>query len=177
VTLAVAIDWCMLDRTAGLKKPAMSAIPHSGFSHFPKDGIRMKQRPIFITESDLERLKVLLVQQRATLKASKYSAELQAELERAVVVESKGVPADVVTMHSLVELVDLDTGDNEVYSLVFPEEADVAHGKLSVLAPIGTAVLGYRVGDEFEWKVPAGVRRLLVSKVLYQPEAAGDWDL
>jgi len=137
----------------------------------------MKQRPIFITESDLERLKVLLVQQRATLKASKYSAELQAELERAVVVESKGVPADVVTMHSLVELVDLDTGDNEVYSLVFPEEADVAHGKLSVLAPIGTAVLGYRVGDEFEWKVPAGVRRLLVSKVLYQPEAAGDWDL
>jgi len=86
----------------------------------------MKQRPIFVTKSDLQRLKVLLAQQRATSKASKYSAKLQAELEKAVVVESKEVPADVVTMRSTVELADLDTGNTEVYTLVFPEEADVA---------------------------------------------------
>jgi regulator of nucleoside diphosphate kinase len=137
----------------------------------------MKQGPIFITKSDLERLQAVLVRQRETLRGNEYSAKLQVELDKAVIVESKEIPGDVVTMHSTVELTDLDTGGTEIHTLVFPEEADIAKGKLSVLAPIGTAMLGYRVGDEFEWQVPAGVRRLRVSKVLYQPEATGDWDL
>lgn len=136
----------------------------------------MEQRAIMITEPDLERLQALLAQQRATSGSSAHLAKLQAELDKALVVKPKEVPGDVVTMRSTVELADLDTGETEVHTLVFPEEADIAQGKLSVLAPIGTAMLGYRVGDEFEWEVPAGVRRLRVSKVLYQPEAAGDWE-
>lgn len=67
-------------------------------------------------------------------------------------------------MHSTVELTDLDSGATEIFTLVFPEDADFAADRLSEPAPIGVAVLGYQVGDEFEWKVPAGVRRLCYSR-------------
>jgi len=73
--------------------------------------------------------------------------------------------------------VDLDTGEEEIYTLVFPENADLKQGKISVFAPIGTAMLGYEVGDIFEWEVPAGKRSLRVEKILYQPEASGDYHL
>lgn len=136
----------------------------------------MSQKQIFITESDRERLQVLIAKQRVAA-PSKHVATLQAELERAVVVPPREVTPDVVTMRSTVELLDLDTGETETHTLVFPEEADIEQRKISVLAPIGTAVLGCRVGDEFEWSVPAGLRRLRVARVLYQPEAAEDWDL
>jgi regulator of nucleoside diphosphate kinase len=61
--------------------------------------------------------------------------------------------------------------------LVFPENADLKQGKVSILAPIGTAMLGYEVGDIFEWDVPAGKRRLKVKRIIYQPEASGDYHL
>jgi regulator of nucleoside diphosphate kinase len=64
-----------------------------------------------------------------------------------------------------------------VFTLVFPAEADYERGRLSVLAPIGMALLGYRAGETVEWKVPSGVRRLKIEQVLYQPEAAGDYHL
>jgi regulator of nucleoside diphosphate kinase len=57
---------------------------------------------------------------------------------------------------------------------VFPEEADIPQGKISILAPLGTAMLGYRVGDTFEWDTPGGKRSIRVMKILYQPEASGD---
>jgi regulator of nucleoside diphosphate kinase len=76
-------------------------------------------------------------------------------------------------MQSRVRVRDLGSGQDTVYTLVFPREADVNAGRLSVLAPIGTALLGYRQGDEIEWPVPGGLRRLKVMKVLFQPEAAG----
>lgn len=82
------------------------------------------------------------------------------------------VPRDVITMHSTACLSDLDTEEEFVYTLVFPHEADIRQGKISVLAPIGTAMLGYRVGTVFEWPVPDGMRRLHIKEVLYQPEAA-----
>ncbi len=140
------------------------------------NGSDMHEKQIFITESDRERLQALIAKQRVET-AGKHVATLQAELDRAVVVPPREVTPDVVTMRSTVELTDLDTGETETHTLVFPDEADIDQGKLSVLAPIGTAVLGCRVGDEFEWQVPAGVRRLRVAGVLYQPEAAEDWDL
>jgi regulator of nucleoside diphosphate kinase len=73
--------------------------------------------------------------------------------------------------------VDLDSSKEYEYTLVFPENADSTTGKISILAPVGTAMLGYRVGDVIEWVVPAGKRRLKVEKVLYQPEASGDYGL
>ena len=82
---------------------------------------------------------------------------------------------DVVTMNSEVLVRDLDSKKEMTVTLVFPSEADLEQGKISILAPVGTALLGYRVGDTIEWKVPGRVRRLRVEKVLYQPEAAGDY--
>jgi len=71
----------------------------------------------------------------------------------------------------------LDTGKDEVYQVVYPEDIDIEENKISILAPIGTAILGYKLGDIIEWQVPAGLRRLKIKKVLYQPEAAGDHHL
>jgi regulator of nucleoside diphosphate kinase len=98
---------------------------------------------------------------------------LETELNRSIQVAADKVPPDVITMHSKACLIDLDSGEEVVYTLVFPNEADVRQDKISVLAPIGTAMLGYQVDDRFEWPVPDGVRRLQVKSVLFQPEAAG----
>ena len=102
---------------------------------------------------------------------------LQAELSQARVVAPKDVPPDVVTMNSKTRLRDLETGEEVTYTLVFPDQANIEQGRISVVAPVGTAMLGHRVGDEFEWEVPAGSVRLRVEEVLYQPEASGHYHL
>lgn len=138
----------------------------------------MEERTIYITEYDLERLRKLIAEaRRVDRRGNEYLDNLEAELARGQVVAPTQVPPDVVTMNSKVHLVDLDTHEEMVYTLVFPQDADRTQSKLSVLAPIGTAILGYRVGDTFTWPVPDGVRRLRVKKVLYQPEASGDYHL
>jgi regulator of nucleoside diphosphate kinase len=138
----------------------------------------MSDKPIRVTVLDLERLRKLLEDaQRTSYRKSIYLTKLQTELDRAKVVKPDKVPSDVVTMNSKVCLVDIDTGEEEVYTVVFPDEANAGQGKISVLAPIGTAMLGYEVGDVFEWEVPAGKRRWKVKRILYQPEAAGDYHL
>ncbi len=108
---------------------------------------------------------------------SKDTNILEEELAKADVVQQQDIPPDVITMRSTVRLKDLDTGQEMIYGLVFPTEANYDDGKISVLAPIGTAMLGYRLGDVIEWKVPSGLRRLKVEKVLYQPESKGDYHL
>jgi len=102
---------------------------------------------------------------------------LQAELEHARLVVPAEVPSDVITMNSKARLRDLETDEVVTYTLVFPDQANIEQGKISVVAPVGTAMLGHRVGDEFEWAVPAGAVRLRVEEVLYQPEAAGHFHL
>jgi regulator of nucleoside diphosphate kinase len=76
-------------------------------------------------------------------------------------------------MNSTVRLRDLDSGEVETYTLVYPNEADAEENRISVLAPIGTAIIGYRVGDVIKWPVPGGFVRLRVEEILYQPERAG----
>ncbi len=138
----------------------------------------MSGKPIHITQFDLERLRKLLLDAQSTnYRKSEYLERLQMEINRAEVVLPKDVPSDVVTMNSTVCIEDLDTQEEEIYTLVFPENADLGQGKISILAPIGTAMLGYEVGDSFEWEVPAGKRRLKVKRILYQPEASGDYHL
>jgi len=138
----------------------------------------MGGKPIRITEFDLDRLKRLLQEAQYTeYRNSEYLDRLGMEIDRAEIVSPQDIPSDVVTMNSRVCLVDLDSGEEEVYTLVFPENADLEQGKLSVFAPIGTAMLGYEVGDIFEWEVPDGKRRLRVKEILYQPEASGDYHL
>lgn len=128
---------------------------------------------IFITETDYDKLWRLIAGRRGSLADADHLNELEGELERAeVLADKRAVPPDVITMGSVVRLMDVDTGEIKVYTLVFPSEARTENS-LSVLAPIGTGILGYRVGDVIEWRVPKGVRRLKVLDVLFQPEAAG----
>jgi regulator of nucleoside diphosphate kinase len=138
----------------------------------------MEARDIYITEYDLTRLKELLQVGISFAERDRESLEsLQGELDRAHIVEPTAVPHDVVTMHSRVRLKDLETNEEMLYTLVFPSEANVEQRKISILAPIGTAMLGYRVGDEVQWRVPGGMRRFRIDEILYQPEAAGQYHL
>ena len=138
-----------------------------------------KRGVIYITESDFDRLRKLIdiMSTSDVDKTREYLQVLEDELDKAEIVKPKSVPKDVITMRSKVRLLDIDAGKEVVYSLVFPNEADLDQGKISVLAPIGTAMIGYTVGDVIEWEVPAGLRRLQVEEILYQPEAAGDYHL
>lgn len=134
---------------------------------------------IYITEVDLARLRKLIEAARDTgVDANTpYMNKLEGELDRANIVGPTEIAIDAITMRSKVRLKDLESRKELIYSLVFPNEADVDEGKISVLAPVGTAMIGYRVGDIIEWEVPSGLRRLKVEEVLYQPEASGDYQL
>ncbi|GAB1393865.1 bifunctional GNAT family N-acetyltransferase/nucleoside diphosphate kinase regulator [Rhodocyclaceae bacterium] len=125
---------------------------------------------IHITEFDQARLRNLLVFEQTS---DVY--ELEHEIERAIVVDSRQVAENVVTMNSRA-LVQLDDEEVEV-ALVYPEDADDSTGKLSVCSGIGTAILGYKEGDAFDWRMTDRTRHIRIGKVLYQPEAAGDFHL
>ena len=141
-------------------------------------GCVMTEKVIYITDSDKKRLKQLIRDARVFGSEHEiYLEKLEGELSRGKVVKSKEIPKDVITMNSKIRFKDLATREEMIYSLVFPDSADPNQNKISILAPIGTALLGYKVGDVIEWKVPAGLRKLKVLEVLYQPEAAGDYHL
>jgi regulator of nucleoside diphosphate kinase len=132
---------------------------------------------IYITEFDVKRLKGLIkfAEERWDKRVLRYLRELDEELDRADVVKPEEIPTDVITMNSTFRVLDLDSEEELVYTLVFPANANSANGKISILAPVGTAMLGYRVGDTVEWEVPAGLKRLKVEEVVYQPEAEGNF--
>lgn len=103
---------------------------------------------------------------------------LEKEVHRAqVVLDPLALPADVITMRSRVKLANLDTGAELECVLVYPAERAPEEGRISVLAPLGAAMLGYRVGDVFEADLPKGPARFRVEAVVYQPESAGDYHL
>lgn len=136
-----------------------------------------RNRELLITEADFDRLRHLAESPRYRVSHAMLLATLKEGLERCRVVEPARVPQGVVTMHSKVKVRDAKSGDTETYTLVFPDDADLDAGRLSVLAPLGTALLGARAGEAVEFAAPAGRRRLKVEQVLYQPEAAGDFHL
>ena len=132
----------------------------------------MTKRTIIMTAADREELTYAIA--AAGKHSERGRAEtnaLEAEMARAKIVDANDLPPDVITMNSRAELLDLHTGELMEFTLVFPIDADIEAGKISILAPLGTAMLGYRVGDEFEWAVPYGLRRLKVTYVPFQPEA------
>ncbi len=138
----------------------------------------MGLRKVFITATDRQRLSdmvetALAGKNRDTL----FLKELAHELATAETIDSKAVPANVVTMNSRVVVRDVETGEISEYTLVFPEKADVSQGRLSVVSPIGTAILGYAKGDTITWQTPGGPRQIRIEEIPYQPEAAGDFHL
>lgn len=132
-------------------------------------------KTVTLTKTDFERLKALVWADPAPSDQDKDALrDLRRELDRAVIVDSGHIEPDIVTMNSRVRIRDLDTGDENEYALVYPLAADISHGRISVLAPLGTALIGYRKGDVVEWRVPSGVRRFKIAEVVFQPEASGD---
>ena len=136
------------------------------------------EHTIYITNFDRERLYSIINNHRSASPKLKAQIErLEAELEKAVVVEPKNIPADVVTMNTKLRLRDEQSGEERILSLVFPSDADLEKNRISVLAPIGTALLGYRVGDIIDWEVPSGTKTFRIIETIYQPEAAGHFDV
>ncbi|HEY8493623.1 MAG TPA: nucleoside diphosphate kinase regulator [Myxococcota bacterium] len=134
--------------------------------------------PLIISRFDFERLERLLDRLERSGKPSANLELLRAELDRAEIVEPEDVPPDVVTMNSRVRVADEVTGEVTELQLVFPAAADPDRGAVSVLAPVGSALLGLRKGASIEWPLPDGrARRIRVVEVSYQPEAAGDTHL
>jgi regulator of nucleoside diphosphate kinase len=134
-------------------------------------------KEILITEANLKHLEDLIRYTAVSNEHQKDNLErLSEDLERATVVDAKAIPPDVVTINFMLQMRDLDSGEEMVFTVVSPPNADVSQGRISLLAPVGSAVLGYRTGDVVEWRVPARLKRLKIEKVLYQPEAAGDFE-
>lgn len=133
----------------------------------------MKAKNIVITEADYERLQWLITSaRRSSSLNTEHLDALEEELGRATIVGDGAIPASVVTMNSRVRVKDLDNGREVIYQIVFPSDADIARNRISVLAPIGTGLLGYKSGTTVEWPVPAGKRRFRILAVEYQPEAS-----
>lgn len=127
---------------------------------------------IVVTSRDFERL------YEATASADGFdTTRLEMELERARVVDPREAPPNLVTMNSVVTYKNSSSGELRTVRLVYPRDADVNQDKISVVAPLGTALLGLREGQEIEWLMPGGHRKIAIEKVVYQPEAAGHWDL
>jgi regulator of nucleoside diphosphate kinase len=138
----------------------------------------MTQPTMYVSEIDRSRLENLidLVRREGDTANSQYVKKLEEGLEFAEVVAPENIPPDVVTMRSKVRLKDLDTANEMTYSIVFPTEAVSEEGKISVLAPLATALLGSVQGSTVEFQAPGRVRRLQILEILYQPESAGDYD-
>lgn len=126
----------------------------------------MTMREIRLTERDMLRLRELIDDaKRGDPRKAAELRDLEAELDRATLVPDDELPGDVVRMHSEALLVDVETGEELTCQLVFPSEADIERMRVSVLAPVGTAILGFRTGDRFEWRVPSGTRHLMIKDV------------
>jgi regulator of nucleoside diphosphate kinase len=126
--------------------------------------IIMNHTPIYISRDDYAKLRLLL----ATALHSNGNAalhKLREELDRAAVIDPAAFPADIVTMESTVQFEDLGTSEVEEYTITFPDRANVEKNRLSILAPIGTALIGCRVGDIVNWATPGGIRQLKVRRV------------
>lgn len=129
---------------------------------------------IQITQIDFDKLKELL-RDRSRLRSEDKNCidALSAELDKARIKPSGKISPDVITLNSRARLWDLEANEYLEMTIVLPERADVSTGCISILAPLGTAMLGYSKGDTFTWNMPGGQSRFRVDEILFQPEASG----
>lgn len=133
----------------------------------------MNEDAIFISEKNLLRIKHVLSFQR-----SKEYENLEIELDRAKIVSDNEIPEDLVTMNSKIRFLNIQENKEMIITIVYPSDANFAEGKVSVLASLGSAMIGLRVNQEINWLFPDGkTKTLKILQVLYQPEANGHWHL
>jgi regulator of nucleoside diphosphate kinase len=125
--------------------------------------------PIHLTQDDMDRLLQLI-----EAYPGRRFDRLESELLRANVVSRERIPKDVVTMNSRVVFENETTGERREVTLVYPGQADIDAGKISILVPVGTALLGLRIGQSIDWEINGQKQRYRIVDVPYQPEAAGD---
>lgn len=134
----------------------------------------MNHTPIYITRDDNSKLRLLLA---TALYSNTNTAlrNLRDELDRAVVIDPTAIPKGVVTMESRVTFEDLNSGEIEEYAITFPDRANIEEKRISILAPVGTALIGCREGEIVQWNTPGGIRRLKIRQVVAaspMPESA-----
>jgi regulator of nucleoside diphosphate kinase len=130
----------------------------------------MTEKTIQISENDRSRLQLLLSALSSDSRTGKIASHLREEIDRARVVPV--LPPETVGLDSTVDVLDLDSREVDRFTLTLPDRADAEQGRLSILAPLGTALLGYSTGDEFAWEMPGGVRRLRIQQVLQPVDAS-----
>lgn len=133
---------------------------------------------IILNRIDYARIKKSISDAKQFKSISNAEAEkLINELDSATIVEPEAIPSNVVTMNSIVKIRFVNTDKEVQFQIVYPHLANVKENKISIFSPIATALIGYKVKDEIEWIVPAGLTKLRIEKIIYQPEASGDYDL
>lgn len=133
---------------------------------------------IIINRLDYARIKKCINDAKQFKSISNTEAEkLMKELDSAKIVEPTAIPSNVVTMNSIVRLSFVNNNKHVQFQIVYPDQANVKENKISIFSPIATALIGYKVADEIEWIVPAGLTKLRIDEIIYQPEAAGDYTL
>jgi regulator of nucleoside diphosphate kinase len=141
--------------------------------------VNMSKRDLVISEFDRVRLEELI--EKLTGQNDKHSwpngEKLSDKLTSAKVVAPTQIPADVITIDSIVRVLDLETKRESVHNLVLPSGSNPLEGRISVMSSLGIALLGCRIGDEIEWQTPTGLKLQRIVGVIYQPEAAGHWTL
>jgi regulator of nucleoside diphosphate kinase len=136
-------------------------------------GVVLDQPPIHVTSWDYQRLSGVVEAFRSRGCESLVEL-LSEELDRAELVEPAAVPRDVVTMHSCVRFIDHDTDEVRCITLVYPGEEDSRQGRITIITPVGSALLGLRPGATMAWRTMDGrIKRLSVLEVRSQPEASG----
>ena len=137
-----------------------------------------RRSALVLTAQDRMRLGTLLTDRYVkTAESREHLHALESDLEQANAVDPHEVPEDLVTMNSTVEIRDVKSGETETYTLVYPHRADPLQDRISVLAPIGRAILGRRTGDVVRVAVPAGWRVIRIEAIPFQPEREGALDL
>ena len=131
----------------------------------------MTMTPIVLTHEDHRRLTALLEQ--FPRDDQRHFQDLRRELKRAELVEPEAIAGDVITMDSIVQLREVESGDRWKFALCYPKDADVRQNRISILSPVGTAIIGCRIGDVVDWPVPSGTIQIVIEAIDYQPEAAG----
>lgn len=135
-------------------------------------------KKVTLTKNDYTRIYKAITDAKNSKTINSNEAEkLLSELSKAEIVSSEKIDKDVVTMNSEVKLFFENTQKEQSFKIVYPQDANLKENKISIFSPIATALIGYKIGDEIEWIVPGGMTKIKIEDLIYQPEAAGDFDL
>lgn len=135
-------------------------------------------KKVTLTKNDYTRIYKAITDAKNSKTINSNEAEkLLSELSKAEIVPSEKIDKDVVTMNSEVKLFFENTQKEQSFKIVYPQDANLKENKISIFSSIATALIGYKIGDEIEWIVPGGMTKIKIVDLIYQPEAAGDFDL